>query len=125
MLNHAFEEEPVEVDAARILERVELLVNLADIAYRGLGQVDRALVALRYAYDIDPTRPDVLERARIILTAEAREFYERALGIRERAGLSAAPYELAVNLEYSDDGRQLAEGKVSMADLGNRSEFVS
>lgn len=56
-------------------EKVPVLVELADVAAR-LDQVDRALYALRFAYELDPSRWDVLERARGIFEAEGR--YEDA-----------------------------------------------
>lgn len=53
-------------------EQPELWIELAQIAHEKLRQVDRALLALRTAYERDPSRLDVLERARSIFTAEER-----------------------------------------------------
>lgn len=53
-------------------ERVDVLVEIAGIAYTKLAETDRALVALRYAYDLDPSRADVLEEARTVYVAEER-----------------------------------------------------
>ena len=53
-------------------EQPELWIELAQITHEKLRQVDRALLALRTAYERDPSRLDVLERARAIFTAEER-----------------------------------------------------
>lgn len=71
-----FEEAADVLDRAAALvseeERPDLLVEIAGIAYTKLGEVDRALVALRYAYELDPSRADVLDEARTVFVAEER-----------------------------------------------------
>ncbi|CAN0530932.1 unnamed protein product, partial [Laminaria digitata] len=53
-------------------DKVAALVDLADIVHEHLGQTDRALYALRFAYEQDPSRWHVLERARALFVAEGR-----------------------------------------------------
>jgi len=53
-------------------EKVDLLVEVAEIAHGGLDQPERAVAALRYAYSLDATRLDILHRARAIYIAEGR-----------------------------------------------------
>ncbi len=71
-----FEEAADLLDRAALLvrdeDRSELLVEIAGIAYAKLGEVDRALAALRYAYELDPARVDVLDEARTVFIAEER-----------------------------------------------------
>ncbi len=53
-------------------ERAQALVDLADIVHTQLGQTDRALYALRCAYEWDSSRWDVLDSARALFQAEGR-----------------------------------------------------
>lgn len=69
-------------EAADVLDRLiaaspdeakpDLLFDLALVAYERLHQVERALSALRFAYELDPSRRDVLAEARRIFIAEER-----------------------------------------------------
>jgi tetratricopeptide (TPR) repeat protein len=52
--------------------KVDLLVELATIAYSHLDQADRAIAALRAAHECDTMRIDILARARVILIEEER-----------------------------------------------------
>jgi tetratricopeptide (TPR) repeat protein len=53
-------------------EKPELLIELAQIAYEELHQVERAVTALRYAYECAPHRLEVLVEARRIFIEEER-----------------------------------------------------
>ncbi|MFO0727023.1 MAG: hypothetical protein U1E65_24800 [Myxococcota bacterium] len=53
-------------------EKVDLLVEVAEIAHGGLDQPERAVAALRYAYSLDASRLEILHRARAIYIAEGR-----------------------------------------------------
>ncbi len=53
-------------------DRADALVKLAALVYDHLGQADRAVNALRYAYEQSPTRLDILTRAREIFIKEER-----------------------------------------------------
>ena len=60
----------IEVSPAS--QKPDLLLALADLAYPGLQDPNRALLALRYAYEVDPNRVDVVTAARRVLVAERR-----------------------------------------------------
>ena len=53
-------------------DRAEVMVELAAVAQDALHLPDRALYALRLAFDASPSRTDVLERAARIFVAEGR-----------------------------------------------------
>ena len=104
-------------------EKPELLVTLADLAYGQLKATDRALVALRVAFEHDPSRLDVLVTARAIFVAverwadangvhdaEARAILERAgVGEGEAAGAARSPDVSAVAEAYRQLGVRLLD----------------
>ncbi|MCC7383708.1 MAG: tetratricopeptide repeat protein [Deltaproteobacteria bacterium] len=51
-------------------DKIELCIELAEIAHGGLEQPERAVNALRFAYQLDPRRLDILRRARAIYFTE-------------------------------------------------------
>jgi tetratricopeptide (TPR) repeat protein/Tfp pilus assembly protein PilF len=53
-------------------EKPELLVELAELAFEKLHQVERAIAALHYAFEVDPSRVQILALARRIFVAEER-----------------------------------------------------
>jgi tetratricopeptide (TPR) repeat protein len=53
-------------------DKPQLLIELSQIAYEDLHQIERAVNALRYAYECAPTRLEVLVEARRIFIEEQR-----------------------------------------------------
>ena len=53
-------------------DKPDLLLALGDLVYPALQDPNRALEALRYAYELDPTRIDVVSAARRVFVAERR-----------------------------------------------------
>src|SRR5688500_4931559 len=60
------------IEVSHEQDKPDLLVAVAELVHIRLRQVDRALAALRYAYQLDPSRLDVLRRAREIFIQEER-----------------------------------------------------
>ena len=60
------------IEGAPVTDKPDLLLALADLVYPALKDPNRALVALRYAYELDPTRVDVVAAARRVFVAERR-----------------------------------------------------
>ncbi len=60
------------IEVADQSDKPDLLLRLAGLVYPGLDDANRALLALRYAYECDPTRVDVVSAARRVFLAERR-----------------------------------------------------
>ena len=60
------------IERAEHADKPDLMVELASVVYQYLGEPDRATFILRQAYEWDPTRIDLLARARVILVEEER-----------------------------------------------------
>jgi tetratricopeptide (TPR) repeat protein len=103
----------------------DLLVRLAEIAHQKLRQVDRALGALRLAYELDPNRLDVLERARHIFIGEERwADAKRVLDDEARAVLgelpaltASAPMAMAARLPEAQQIGDVSFVPMNTADL--------
>jgi tetratricopeptide (TPR) repeat protein len=91
------------IAAAPDAEKVDLLVELAEIAHGGLDQPERAGAALRYAYGLDPERVDVLHRARALFLAESRLADAKAVLDAEAEARLTSPKASA------EDARAMAE----------------
>ncbi len=60
------------VACAAVVDKVDFCLDLAKLANDKLGQPARAVGALRYAFEVDASRLDVLDRARSVLSADGR-----------------------------------------------------
>lgn len=60
------------VGSAADIDKPDFCLDLAKICHERLAQPARAVAALRFAFQVDGSRLDVLERARAILTADGR-----------------------------------------------------
>lgn len=73
-------------------DKPDLLIALAELVHQKLHQTERALDALRYAFELDPSRMDVLQRAREIFIEEERwSDAKRVLDDQARAVLGELP----------------------------------
>ncbi|MBI4817185.1 MAG: tetratricopeptide repeat protein [Deltaproteobacteria bacterium] len=105
-------------------ERPELALDLADLACR-VGEIDRAIEALRFAFQGAPTRTDVLRRAYEILIDQARLVEARQiLDVEREARFGHSPPVTEEQQEayaelgaaYRDLGVRLLDHPLSLSD---------
>jgi tetratricopeptide (TPR) repeat protein len=117
-------------EAADLLDRLvsaspdeakpELLFDLALVAYERLHQVERALVALRFAYELDPSRREVLSEARRIFIAEeryldAKNVLDDEARIEGAENIAEAYRQLGITLLQSAQNHAIAEACLERA----------